>query len=164
MPFDRELAIELLEADDRDTARFFAGRDTEIQAFDVAVRAADTKPQATFRIYQGPPGSGKTSLAAHLADRGRDRLLFVKPLREDVANTAALSRCVRAAAQKRGPGGESPVTEFAKAAASYLRAAEFVESVHAALSDWSSRGMRLVLHFDETFASSVALAHTLKNH
>ncbi len=56
--FNRELADELLEDRDRDTARFFAGRDDEIQRFDAAVREAQRSKQAV-RFYLGAPGCGK---------------------------------------------------------------------------------------------------------
>ena len=77
MPFDRDLATELLHSSDRDVARFFAGRETEVRAFEAAIRSAGTKPRAQFRIFQGPPGCGKTSLAHHLAETCFDKLLFV---------------------------------------------------------------------------------------
>ena len=77
MPFDRELATEILNSRDRDTALFFAGRKAEIRAFERAVAEASQYKQATFRIYQGAPGCGKTSLAHHLADTCVDKVLFV---------------------------------------------------------------------------------------
>lgn len=51
MSLDTDLAERLLGTDDRDVARFFAGREAEIASFDAAVRFAADKPQATFRIY-----------------------------------------------------------------------------------------------------------------
>ena len=75
MAFNRQLAEKLAcRGGDRDVARFFAGRREEIKHFDFAVQDAKDrdKAQAVFRIFQGPPGCGKTSLAAHLANtRGR---------------------------------------------------------------------------------------------
>ena len=91
MPFDRDLATELLKSRDRDTARFFAGRRDEIRAFDDAADEAGQSEQAIFRIYQGAPGCGKTSLAAHLAETRADRLLFVKLRPKDLIDDNAMS-------------------------------------------------------------------------
>ena len=63
MPFDRRPARSLT-LDDRGIAPYFAGRKREIESFMDALAAAARKDQAVFRIFQGAPDCGKTSLAA----------------------------------------------------------------------------------------------------
>ena len=95
MAFDGDLAHDLLIDDDRDYARFFAGRAAEIESFNGAVEQAGQKEQAVFRIYRGAPGCGKTSLANPLmANRSVD-LLFVALDNEDLASREALTTRIK---------------------------------------------------------------------
>ena len=98
MAFNEALAKELLEDRDRDHARFFAGRDEEIRRFDAAVREAGRSEQAVFRVYQGAPGSGKTSLMARLRAIRSDEVLFVNVAKKHLADDGALAGRVRDAA------------------------------------------------------------------
>ena len=78
MPFDHELADRILRSDDRDTALFFAGREAEIESVENAIGNAAEKRQTIFRIFQGAPGAGKTSLLDRLMDiHGADPLRLV---------------------------------------------------------------------------------------
>ena len=77
MPFNDELASELAGAEDRDDAPFFAGRRAEIAAFDNALTQAAKRTGAVFRVYQGAPGCGKTSLVNHLRKHKTSETLFV---------------------------------------------------------------------------------------
>lgn len=94
MAFNRELA-RALKFDDRDVAPFFAGRRTEIQSFQKALATADEKPQAVFRIYQGAPGCGKTSLANHLAKEAAENAIFVKFSESDDFSRPGLAVAIR---------------------------------------------------------------------
>lgn len=78
--FDVELAKDLAAQRDRDVAPFFARRTVEIERFDGAFRELRSQPggQAAFRICQGPPGCGKTSLLHRLKEKFADRALFVE--------------------------------------------------------------------------------------
>ena len=91
MAFDNDLANDLLIDDDRDHARFFAGRTAEIESFNGAVEQAGRKEQAVFRIFQGAPGCGKTSLASHLRAHGSVDVLFVPLDNEDLTSREALA-------------------------------------------------------------------------
>ena len=70
MRFDAPRAHQLLRQRDRDDAPFFAGRRAEIQRFDDALAEVGGRREhdnaATFLVYQGAPGCGKTSLMHHL--------------------------------------------------------------------------------------------------
>ena len=56
-----------------------------------------SKPQAVFRIYQGPPGCGKTSLAYHLAETRAKNTLFVRCDPEDLIDSSSLLKRIGAA-------------------------------------------------------------------
>ncbi len=161
MLFNRQMAVEVAQRDDRDTAPFFAGREKEIGAFDIAVENAVTKPQAIFRIYQGAPGCGKTSLAVHLRETRADELLFVSPRAEHLRDNRALSNCIQRAALEHGPDGSSFAIDLATAAASYLKASDLADGVRRGLAKAFSRGARLVLHFDEAHSFPESVDRTL---
>ena len=103
MAFDRDLAAKGLRSDDRDIAPYFTGREAEIAAFDNAVAAAGDKPLALFRIFQGPPGCGKTSLAAHLAEIRARETVFVPCAMADLADGRALAARNENSTFARGP-------------------------------------------------------------
>ena len=81
--FDTEKARRFVRAGDRDRARFFTGRTSEILSFlDCLTEARDSvtkgiAPSSMIRIYQGAPGCGKTSLINYLIDTYED-VLFIK--------------------------------------------------------------------------------------
>ena len=107
MPFDHELAQQLMRRKDRDTAPFFAGRVDEIRRFDDALRALEDfdglDARAVFRIYQGAPGCGKTSLITHLRKvRPTEIGLFVDIQLEDLRSISALTQRVRSEAERQG--------------------------------------------------------------
>ena len=102
MTEDNETSDELLKeialGEDRDVAPFFVGRRAEIAAFEGAVVASKAKAQTVFRIFQGAPGCGKTSLLTHLHATAPDHRVFV-PLVDDDAltSTRAFASCIDAA-------------------------------------------------------------------
>ena len=78
MPFDAHLAYTIAHESDRDTARHFEGRGPEKREFRHALDNAQGHKAAQFRIFQGAPGCGKTSLANHLAEKRAHQSLFVQ--------------------------------------------------------------------------------------
>ena len=88
------MTADLLETvsrgEDRDHAPFFAGRETEIGKFEEAVERSKKVRQTQFRIFHGAPGSGKTSLLAHLRDNALDNRVFVDVGPEDLTSRRAL--------------------------------------------------------------------------
>ena len=148
MAFNTELADELLNARDRDTARFFAGRGTEIDRFDAAVREAAGSRQALFRIFQGAPGCGKTSLAAHL-QQARTAALFVDLGVEDLADRDALAARVRLVASRAAPMWARVAAIGLEALGSRLKMAPTAESAGGVLADKAAGKATVVLHMDE---------------
>ena len=148
MAFNTELADELLHARDRDTARFFAGRGTEIDRFDAAVREAAGSRQALFRIFQGAPGCGKTSLAAHL-QHARPAALFVDLGVEDLADREALAARVRLVASKAAPMWARVAATGLEALGSRLKMTPAAEAAGDLLADKAIGKATVVLHMDE---------------
>lgn len=137
MAFDSDLANDLLIDDDRGHARFFAGRAAEIESFNRAIEQAGRKEQAVFRIYQGAPGCGKTSLANHLmANRSVD-LLFVALDNEDLANREALAARIK-------------------------EEADDTANLRIGTTATTRRGLAVVLHLDEAQTVSEREADVLR--
>ena len=122
MTFNYELAQRILDLGDRDTALFFTGRDEEIRQFESALRASALKEQAVFRIYQGAPGCGKTSLLARLREQPPDGVLFVEVEEEDLASLSALKSLAVRVAVEKGPFYAKLASEAVRAAGEVVRA------------------------------------------
>ena len=149
MAFDRELADQLLEERDRDTARFFAGRDDEIRRFDAAVRESGSSKQAVFRIYQGAPGCGKTSLVDRLRKIRADGVLFVDVGKKHLASDDALAERVRDAASAAGSTGAKLASAALRAIGSRLRMQPVGDALGNAVVDKAVEKTTIVLHMDE---------------
>lgn len=149
MGFDRELASELLDERDRDTARFFAGRGEEIQRFDAAVRESRRSKQAVFRIYQGAPGCGKTSLVDRLRQIRSEDVLFVDIEKEHLAGKGPLASRVRDAATAAGPAGAKVASIALKAIGTRLGIQTAGNALGAAVLDKAIDKTEIVLHMDE---------------
>ena len=91
MTFNVQLASELMDEDDRDTARFFVGRDNERRDFKAALWRAEGKGPAVFRVYQGAPGCGKSSLVDKLREGKPKDVAFINVGLEHLASLAALT-------------------------------------------------------------------------
>ena len=92
MTFNRELAKQIAGDDDRDRARYFAGREAEIATFGTALDNSSGKRQSVFRVFIGAPGCGKSSLLQRLTDLHQDDsgLLFVHPTDAQLSSVADL--------------------------------------------------------------------------
>lgn len=88
------MTSDLLESvsrgEDRDYAPFFAGRESEIGKFEEAVDRSRVVRQTQFRIFQGAPGCGKTSLLTHLRANAPDNRVFVAVDPEHLTSRQAL--------------------------------------------------------------------------
>ncbi|MDE0420545.1 MAG: hypothetical protein OXK76_06610 [Gammaproteobacteria bacterium] len=107
--FDKQAALDFSTMEDRDLAPFFAGRDDEIRRFDEALRNAK-RGASVFRVYQGAPGCGKTSLLNRLMDIRSDVALFIDLGPDDFVSDAAL---VGRVGREIGPPGDNGIVGFA---------------------------------------------------
>lgn len=144
--FNRDLANKIVNDRDRDKARFFAGRDNEIRLFDNAVEEAEESEQAVFRVYQGAPGCGKTSLAAHLRAIRSDDVLFVNVAKKHLADDETLARRVRDTA---GSTGAKIVSAVLKSIGSTLRMQPAGDALGSAVEDKTVGKSKIVLLMDE---------------
>lgn len=164
MAFDKELAYNLT-LDDRDTAPFFVGRDAERQSFADAARRSLQKPQAVFRIFQGPPGCGKTSLAARL-EQQRDRgTLFFRPTDANMHSIEALLLSIRSQAVKGSKTHQAVSRTSALATegvkSSLLDLSAIREQVQEFINYLATNKMRVVLHIDEAHSIPGSYDRTL---
>ena len=154
MAFDGELARKILRRGDRDSAPFFAGREFEIGRFDDALAELDDfdqfSTQAVFRIYQGAPGCGKTSLIRHLRKiRSTDIGLFVDIQLEELRSISALSERVRRVAEDQAPARIKAGAKFLQALASSLRMEGSGTELRNIMTDRTAKRTKIVLHMDE---------------
>ena len=164
MAFNRELA-RALKFDDRDVAPFFAGRRTEIQSFQKALATADEKPQAVFRIYQGAPGCGKTSLANHLAKEAAENAIFVKFSESDDFSRPGLAVAIRDALATTNKPAEI-ASEMIELALSLVGKGQSAEMIREDRVRRIPGSIEIVIHIDEAhsmgdqFNTFIKVLHT----
>lgn len=149
MAFDSEQAKRIIDQGDRDVAPFFAGREQEIARFDSALREAAYKDQAVFRIFQGAPGCGKTSLAARLKARRSDDVLFVALDNEDLASRQALATRIKEEADDNANLGVRITAATLRGVAEAFKATSVSEGIDKRAGALARRGRTVVLHLDE---------------
>ena len=151
MAFDSDQARRFIDLGDRDFAPFFAGRAAEIRHFESSFNtlAWKEKTSAAFRIFQGAPGCGKTSLVRHLRRLYADDVLFVDIGDEDLVSKEALTRRIREKALSFGSlkGG---LAAFAQMVGTYLRVTRpGSDEVRNFNADQATRDKKVVLFMDE---------------
>ena len=150
MGFDEQAAYRFSVSDDRDIAPFFAGRRREIRKFDDALDGLTPDRRATvFRIYQGAPGCGKTSLLNHLREHHAGEALFVKVGREDLRSMDTLAACVRAAFVSALSERSQVAIQAGTELAHRLKLGDLIDKVGATYTAKAARKNKLVLYMDE---------------
>ena len=150
MTFNAELAEELLQRRDRDTAPFFAGRRDEIRQFDAALRESERGgEQAVFRVYQGAPGCGKTSLVGRLRQIRSEGALFVDIRKRHLVSEDALVERVRDAVAHAGSTGTRIAATALRAIGPRLRVQPVGNALGEALVDKAVGRTKVVLYMDE---------------
>ncbi len=104
---DTQAIQRFLTTTDRNRADFFAGREREIASFHQAVSAAQLEKQAVFRVYQGAPGCGKTSLVEYLHKTNAASALFVAVEPEDLVSREALANRIDREGQDQQTANEA---------------------------------------------------------
>ncbi|MDE0348185.1 MAG: ATP-binding protein [Gammaproteobacteria bacterium] len=149
MTFNRDFAKLIVNQGDRDVAHFVAGREAEIARFDSALRESSGKRQAVFRIFQGAPGCGKTSLAAHLRTNRTTGVLFVSAGKGDLKSRDALfARVADAIDNERSRGGKV-AQAAARPVAAWLKIKPIGDAAADFVADMTAPKPTLVLHMDE---------------
>ncbi|MXY05868.1 MAG: ATP-binding protein [Gammaproteobacteria bacterium] len=149
MTFNADLARQIAFEDiPRDEARYFEGRAKEIENFKHSLNASTRREQAVFRIYQGAPGCGKTSLAAHLA-RTTEDAVFIKLSRRHLTSFEYMMERIKNAASEQKGRYALTATHWAAASIERLAGRALTEEIQQAVRDHSTEGLRFVLHIDE---------------
>jgi len=169
MAFNHELAADILDDHDRDQARFFAGREREIQAFDRAARQASRYENAVFRVFQGAPGCGKTSLASRLAERLAEKragkTVFFKPTDANMRSVEALLLSIRGQATQGSRTHQAASRAAALATegvkSSLLDLSVIREQVQDFIDHLATSKRRIVLHIDEAHSIPDSYDRTL---
>lgn len=149
MTFNRDFATRIINQGDRDVALFFAGREAEIARFDSALRETSGKRQAVFRIFQGAPGCGKTSLAAHLRANRTTDALFVPVGKSDLKSRDALFARVGEAIDGERSRGGKVAHAVAQAVGAWLKIKPVGDAAAQFMADMTAPKPTLVLHMDE---------------
>ena len=149
MTFDSDFAKQIINQGDRDVALFFAGRGAEIARFDSALRESSGKRQAVFRIFQGAPGCGKTSLAAHLRANRTTDVLFVSVGKGDLKCKDALFGKVADAIDRERSRGGKVARAAAQSVAAWLKIKPVGDAAAEFMADLTAPKPTLVLHMDE---------------
>jgi len=147
MRFNTELARKL-KFDDRDVAPFFAGRQAEIKSFENALESAEEKSQAVFRIYQGAPGCGKTSLAFHLPKITAETTIFTRFSETDNFDKASLAVAIHDAVAAENKPTEL-VKEMMELAMSLIGKDETAQMIKAGRVKHVPKNAKVVIHIDE---------------
>ena len=161
MPFNAELAQKVVDSRNRDKALFFAGRGREIASFESALRQSKSSEQAVFRIYQGPPGCGKTSLAHYLRETFSDRTLFIKIGPDEEFNRKALGRRFFDESTKKSVA--PPLQNLAAAAANRFLGEPITTAVEGWIVKAKTKSLTVVVHIDEAHALGVDREPTLRS-
>ena len=159
MAFDYDLARKLLASGDRDFAPYFAGRDKEIGSFGDALVEAQGKPQGVFRVFQGAPGCGKTSLARHIRESQASKLALVSIFEDDLGSPDSLIKAINRGVTQGNPLSRQAL-EGAGVLAALLRRDSAADALAGATANRMLAQTRLALHFDE----AQTLAQTAGTH
>ena len=159
--FNEALAEQLVVAEDRNDTPVFAGRQREIESFRTAVSAAKDRAekvepsQSVFRVYQGAPGCGKTSLINNLRAQFSRRMLFVEMEDAELGDINALRDKIGREAQKASVKDKwfGYATKLITNASLRSSAEEFLEMRRQALLE----GLAIIVYRDE--AQSIPRGH-----
>lgn len=161
MSFDAHLAYSIAHETDRDTARYFEGRGAEQRQFRHAIDNAQHYKAAQFRIFQGAPGCGKTSLANHLAEKHAHQSLFVQLDHNSIESLdAVMQDAIRKAHALTSPVAKLGL-KILEVALEKRTTKSLAEATVGAYGRFISERKTITLWLDEAQAMSPAGLHTL---
>ena len=159
MPFNEQIAREAARRDDRDVARWFAGRTEECRFVEDAITDAPGRGgPALFRIFQGPPGAGKSSLLRHIRGLYAERadIVFIEPHNDTLASLGELRmKIVEEAMARRAFDGGAPglagyiASVAGQTLAEYLRGTTVSQAIGALHGKSATDGLTAILMVDE---------------
>ena len=150
MSFDFETARAFAESGDRDVARWFAGRDEEHERIEQAVReSSDGRDQTVFRMIQGAPGAGKTSLLTHLRDHAPENRIYVPLRHRDLQSTEAVDARIATVLRSRDRAWATGARWALQGAGRAFRAGDVADEAAWRMRRHLAENLELVLTLDE---------------
>ncbi|MCY3838569.1 MAG: ATP-binding protein [Gammaproteobacteria bacterium] len=150
MSFDYETARAFAESGDRDVARWFAGRDEECERIEQAVReSSDGRDQTVFRIIQGAPGAGKTSLLTHLRGQASENRIYVPLRHRDLVSTEAVDARIETVLKGRDRAWATGARWALQGAGRAFRAGDVADEAARRMRCHLAENLELVLTLDE---------------
>ena len=155
--------IEFSRLPDRDRARFFVGRERELDSMERHCRRAWESKDGVLggaMLIQGCPGMGKTSLLNHFVDRirrrddegGKKPLVVTAACENLFGMQAFVEHCTRAGIRQRNM--DRVWRWLLHAAAGIPNAKNAVEATSRDVEEWLLEGRRMALFVDEVQNSS----------
>lgn len=159
MTFNYELAQEVIDRIDRDTAPFFAGRKSEIDRFEATLKVCHLNEQAAFLIYQGAPGCGKTSLLRHLRESyaNNEEVLFIPLEKSYLQDELLLEDWIAQSINAKGRSGHRLLAAAAESAGELFRLKHASKLILQEMRRKVSQNIKIVLYLDE--AQTLAEEH-----
>ena len=142
--------------------RYFEGREEEITLFKNGLMSSMAREQAIFRIYQGAPGCGKTSLAAHLAQTN-ESAVFIKLRHHHMVDFPAMMARIKNTASRQGGQYAATAVRCTAIAIERLAGRALSEKLQKDAEELSTEGLRLVLHVDEAHSLPDSALDVLKD-
>ena len=150
------------ETSPRDAALHFVGRHDEITKFtNRGLKGCLDREQSIFLIYQGAPGSGKTTFANHLAQTMQDDAVFIKVEPHHLTDRQSPILRVRDGAMTQGGQWGVLAARWAGMAVDRLSKGIASEITEGA-DNRALEGLRFVLHIDEAHSVNEDALEVLK--
>ena len=151
MDFNHKLADEILRDTDRDVARFFAGREEELERFEDSLDVATRRKQTVFHVVQGAPGAGKSSLLEqiHKLHGDRDDLIFVELNKDQLSSVTTMNAAMAKAAMRSLKLGTEAVSALTMALGVESLGDFLNDRIENVYGEMARKRRTLVLRFDE---------------
>lgn len=159
--WNRKLCREFVDSGDRNYSRWFAGREDEMMGIESVFAETRRQPQTVFRVVQGAPGAGKTSLLTHMIENAPDDRLYVRVGHQDMVSGQTLDQRVEHALRERDPAWAMAARLVLKAAGRTARTGESVDETENELRRRLDRDLELALVFDEAQTIDATAHRTL---
>ncbi|MCY4343019.1 MAG: hypothetical protein OXE83_05530 [Gammaproteobacteria bacterium] len=164
MDFNADLAKKICaERSPRDRAHYFEGRRKELAAIRSGLAAATEVSASIFRIIQGPPGCGKTSLAFHAGQSLGEDAAFIPVRHAHLKGDGPLLNRIQSVAERIPGKAYAAAAKWAAASAAKFAGQPLSEKLGLAAEKAALKGLSLLIHVDEAHSLPDQALETLKD-